>query len=504
MRELVTIRRSRMGAVLSLLLLSALSGAASGQPTDFGFGDTLGIQELAVQSPSAVFRPLDMLGVRAGAKAWAMGGTYVGRAEGLDAVAWNPAGLGWLARPELAVDSRWIRCSGTTKDYPDTLNLERIGQPNLLVTRYEVNLSDAFKGNLAGGAYSIEALGGRRVTGALSFRRYLDVAYPERVTSDMVLAEGGFPITFAIENKEEGGVDAAAATFACQVMPGLLSVGINLNFLDGRLSGTKETMTSGGGQGTIATTSTKFNYKGRAIDLGLQARQEGSIPFSVGLRYTPAYTVEVTGGQIHYFSTALGPTYPPIDFTSTIAGYDMEVPPLLSIGASVKPVRYLNVAIEWDRQNWGETKISYRDDGFAATQLEPELPLRNTSSFHAGMELRYLKLKQIDLPVRFGFYSGPLSMANLETATEFYDYAYAGKPIEKDIKSSGLTMGLGFETGQIRYDFTYDILDYTLRRFYFDDPAQYPPASILNPTRAIVRIDPRRVATIRMTASLAL
>ncbi len=446
-----------------------------------------------------------MLGVRAGGEGWGMGGAYVSQVQGMDAIAWNPAGLGWITRPSLAVDTRWTRSSGTTKDFPDTFNLARIGQPNLLVRRYEVNLKGNLRANLTGGAYSVEGLGGRRLTGALSFRRYLNVSYPERVVADMVLTQAsGFPITFAVDGKEDGGVDAAAASFACQVVPDILSVGANLNLLDGRLKGSKEVQSSGGGTGVVSVTTTRFDYRGHSIDLGIQARQEGAIPFSAGLRYTPSYTIAVTAGKLYSSSQTLSPQFPGSVSLSRIAGYDMEVPPLLSIGGWVKPLRFLSLAFEWDKQNWAETKLTYRDKAFAENRPKPELPLRDTASIHAGMELRILKLGRVDLPVRLGFYNGPISMANLQSAAEFYDYVYAQKPIDRDIKSQGMTMGFGFETGQIRYDFSYDILDYSFKRFYFDDPAPFPAFSFSNPSRTLVRVDPRRIANLRLTASLTL
>ncbi len=500
MKGIKTLTVAALALGISALLGLLVPPAALGQAVD-----TLGIQGLAIQSPSTVFRPLDMLGARAGSQGWSMGGAYAGQVEGIDAIAWNPAGLAWSTRPSLAVDFRWMRCSGTTKDFPDTFNLARIGQPNLLIRRYEVNLKGSLRGNLAGGAYSIEGPGGRWITGALSFRRYLNTAYPERIVSDMVLTQAsGFPVTFAVDGKEDGGVDAIAASFACQVVPGLLSVGTNLNFLDGRLKGSREFQTSGGGTGVAAGTTTSFKYKGRSIDLGVQARSEQMMSIRAGLRFTPAYTVEVTSGKIFNFSRSLSPQFPGTELLSKVAGYDMEVPALLSFGGSVRPLRYLTLAFEYDKQNWADTKLTYRDAAFAETQAPPTLPLRNTASLHIGMELRLLKLRQIDLPVRFGFYSGALSMANLDNAAEFYDYVYTQKPIDRDIKTKGLTMGIGFVTGQIRYDLSYDILDYSFKRFYFDDPAPIPAYSFTNPNRILVRVDPRRTSNLRLTASLTL
>jgi len=49
----------------------------------------------------------------AGARAWAMGGTQIAVTGEADAVSWNPAGLGRLARPVLSLSLSADRVNGT-------------------------------------------------------------------------------------------------------------------------------------------------------------------------------------------------------------------------------------------------------------------------------------------------------------------------------------------------------------------------------------------------------
>ena len=109
--------------------------------------------------------------------------------------------------------------------------------------RYEVGLQGQIRYDLMGAATSMELPGGRRLAGALSLRRYLNTTYPEEIIADLSYqGAGSFPVTVAFDGDEEGGVDAAAASVGFEAIPGLLSVGANLNYLNGRLRMTEETI----------------------------------------------------------------------------------------------------------------------------------------------------------------------------------------------------------------------------------------------------------------------
>lgn len=484
-----------MKAPVVLLALLAVSIPTIGlaqidEPVYFDLG-TVGINTLMALNPSGVFRPLDMIGCRSSAHAWAMGGAYVAHGSGMDAIAWNPAGLGWLERVDIDADLKWTTSSGTTSGYPDTFIVPELSP--LLVTKYEVNLKSKLNYNQLGAGASLKPIGIDRLAAGLSVRRYLDVAFPEEIVSGLVSvgSTSNFPITFAVDGIESGGVDAMALSLAYQVLPGALSLGANLNYLDGRLAANEEILISVAGASFQGGSSTKFEYKGFATDLGVQFRREGL--FALGARFTPGYTLEVSNGKYHNQAVA-APGTPQIIVDAKVSGYDMDVPSLLTLGGWVRPLPWLSAAGEFSRQKWSETEIQYTTE-FPGMESNPSLPLRDVTSLNFGAEARFLKLRQMDVPLRLGYETGNLSMAQLDVKGDLLDFDWAGG----DTDASGFTLGLGLETGTVTYELSWGTTDYKLKRFYYDSVQD----EFINPQGYMVDIE-RRVNTMRLAATLAL
>jgi hypothetical protein len=472
---------------VGLLFLAILPSIAAAQVVDIDLGTIL-LEDLQLLSPSVVFRPLDMTGVRAGARGWAMGGAYVADAEGVEAVAWNPAGLGWLERSDLSGDLSWIRSSGTTSGFPDTFNIPQVAIVN--VTRYEVNLKARARYNLLGAATSLHTFGSGRAAAAVSFRRYLDLSYPEEIIEDLAFQEAGsFPVTLAFDGDERGGVDAVGGTIGFQLVPGLLSVGGTLNILDGKLRANQEQIIATGGTDLPSGyRKVRFEYKGLAADLGAQVRRQGL--FAVGARFTPGYTLEVTKGRYESL-TLTAPGFPALHTTAEVAGYDLEIPSLLTVGGSLQPLSWLLLAVQMDRQNWSEAKAQYRD----VDEPDAKLPLKDVTTLSFGTEARRFHFRQIELPVRLGYRTGPLSLAQLEPKGNPLLGDWAGGEVE----ANTISFGLGMETGNLRYDLSYEFTDYKLHKFYFDAPYD----QLVNPQSSLVDVD-RRVAVLRLSAALTL
>jgi hypothetical protein len=262
-----------------------------------------------------------------------------------------------------------------------------------------------------------------------------------------------------------------------------------LNILDGRLKEDQEQIIATGG-GTVPSglRQLRFDYKGLSADFGIQVRREGL--FSFGARYTPRFTIEVTGGQWESRSLA-SPGTPIFVMHGRVAGYDMEVPSLVTIAASGQPLPWLLLAAQVDRQKWSETEIAYRD----MDEPGAELPLRDVTTIGGGAEARVLHLRQIEIPIRVGYRQGPLSVAQLEPQGN----PVLGEWTGGDVDSKTISFGLGMETGNLRYDLSYDSTDYDLKKFYFDAP--YDP--LVNPQSQLVDVS-RRVGTLRLSASLSL
>ncbi len=492
------------GVVGILALGLSTPALADGEIESINLG-TFGLETLKYAQPSAVFRPLDMVGARAGAQGWAMGGANVAGASGIESVGWNPAGLATLSRPAAFADIEWTRSSGTTTGFPDTFKVE--GAPLLSLRTYEVNLGAGLRYNMLGAGTATQVSGGRTLSGAVSVRRYLNVCYPEDIVANMVTPEAsGFPITMALEGEESGGVDAIAGTVAFDLLPSQLSIGANLNYLNGRLRARNEVHVTGAGtEVPTSASSIDFDYAGISTDLGLQFRREGL--GAVGVRFTPAYTLEVTKGRFSSMAITTGEDVPDLATYGRVAGYDMKVPSLLSVGASASVTERVRLAAEYNIQNWSETEVTYRDE-FVGREPDPSLPLHDVSSLHIGAEARYFSFRGIGLPVRLGFHTGAMSMQNLKSeVTE--TVIIEGRPTkvllpasewvdDDDVRLTAFAFGFAFEAKSLRYDVSYEVADYTFNRFYFDIPRD----DFLNKESIVVEID-RRVTQLRLSASMS-
>jgi hypothetical protein len=479
-----------------LILLGAVPAVFAQETIEVDLG-TIGLSTLAQIAPSKIYRPLDMMGARPGAGAWGMGGAYVAQAQGVEAVSWNPAGIGWLERPSMTGEFHWNRSSESTSGFPDTFNIPNA--PQLRINRYEVNLKSAVRAGILGVGASRE-MAGRDVSGAVSYRRYMDVTLPEAILAELAVEggggdQGGSTSTIAVDNTEKGGVDAAAATFGVEIIPGQLSAGVNLNYLLGDFRSAAESSAPTGGLGTsTGFENLKFTYRGFSTDLGLQYRREGLA--AVGIRYTPGYTLAVTKGRWDAQGIRLPGAEYAVRFHADVAGYNLDVPSLLSIGLWYRVIPELSVALGYDSQKWAGSRVAYRsDDPFAGREAEPTLPLRDVSTIRFGLEGRFLKYRDNPIPVRLGYAQGPLSVAQLDPSGDNprLEENWAGG----DVSSSTLSFGVGFETGPLRYDLSYEVIDYKLNKWYFETP--YDP--FLNPQGIIVEVD-RRCAQMRFSGTL--
>jgi hypothetical protein len=490
------------GVLCSMLLLAGLVPAVRAQEgpqtIDIDLG-TIGISTLGQIAPSRVFRPLDMLGARAGARAWAMGGAYVAQAQGVEGISWNPAGIGWLERPAMTASFRWTHSSAATSGFPDTFNIPNA--PQLRVDRYEVNLKSTVRAGIMGFG-GMRTLAGHKMSGAVSYRRYMDVTLPEAVIAGLTLEGSGgggsnnsSSSTVALDNDERGGVDATTATIGFEVIPGQLTAGVNLNYLGGifRSSGHSWAPSGGLGQST-GYERLKFDYSGFSTDLGVQYRQQGM--GAVGASFTPGYTLAVTKGRYRTQSIPLPGTDYVYVLHGVVAGYDIDVPSLMSVGASYDVLPRLTIAVGYDKQAWSKAKVSYRsDESFSGRESNPSLPLRDVTSLHLGAEGRFLRLGKADIPLRVGYAKGPLSMAQLSPHgdhPELYENWTGG-----DVNSKTMTFGLGFQTGPLHYDLSYEVLDYKINKWYFESPYD----AFLNPQGITVKVD-RRVTYLRFGGTM--
>lgn len=460
-------------AFVSLMLGAAAWGAlasdaAAQESIDIDYG-RFGIETLAMLSPSLVYRPIDMLGVRSDGRALGMGGAYVALADDPLAVAWNPAGIAGVREFTLAVDGFGIRESSTSAGFPATLAIPRV--PELFITSYNASLKNATRYGTLGLAVPLWERGERRVVGGFAWRRFAEVGRPEETLQTLVVADGvnTSPVTIAFDRRERGAIDSFGPSLAFRLVPGL-DLGVTANFLSGRntVSQTFEQETGGQGLSDLGIERFGLEYRGFAFDLG--ARYDLGNRVRLALRYTPEYDLEVTGGAWRNET---------VDVTSflrlrrfgTLSGYDQTIPALLNAGAGVRVLDRLWLSADYAQQPMSETSLTYTGAP-ASTPIVPEIAFASVGpelieyAFGAapaagapfaaaadyeqisfGAEYVLLRRADLEVPVRAGFRSTDLPY--LTAASEDYSYRYLHEEVME-------LLGLDYEELLRLYDPSWD------------------------------------------------
>ena len=312
----------------TMILVGILPAAGAQEVVDIDLG-TFGLSTLGQLEPSRIFRPLDMIGARPGAQAWALGGAYVAQAQGVDAIGWNPAGMGWLKRPALIGEFHWTRSTAATSGFPDTFNIPNSPQLRIVALRGEPEVDGSLRDPGSGGHPQRSWVVTSRAPS--SYRRYMDTTMPEAILAELSIQGAGnngasTGSTIALDNNEHGGVDAAAATIGVELIPGQLAAGVNFNLLDGIFRSSVQSSAPSGGLGREhrlpapeirlprvfdgprrAIPQRRIGGRRRPIHAGLHAcRDQGSLPFSEH----PAARARTFVYRVH----------------GVIAGYNLDVP----------------------------------------------------------------------------------------------------------------------------------------------------------------------------------
>lgn len=378
------------------------------------------INTLGILYPRVLFRPIDDLTPRAGARAQGMAGTYLGLATGAEALAWNPAGMAFSERSTICADFYVQSSSGSTSEFPLRLEQDLPGIPPLFISAYDQNLKNQVRFGFLGVSGTPFSLASRPVHLGLAYRRHTNVAYPEEVVSEFRFVEGTttVPVVVAVDNKESGSIESATLGLAYQVIPGV-GIGANANYLTGIWRTNFSTLINNPG-GAAETGRGRFalDYEGISFDLGGRA-DLGALTVSgwVGL----PHSVKVTNGSFRSETLEL-PSAPLIVFRARQGGYDLKVPMFYSLGAALKVNRRLTLAADFNSRPWGDAEVEYHKPELFKSPQNPWqdfntsdfYPALDVQSFHGGLEYLLLRGDGFSVPVRLGFAFVPLSMANAD------------------------------------------------------------------------------------------
>lgn len=492
-----------VGVLALFLAVSAVGfgdSRAQGEIIDIDLG-IVGLNTMALYFPSIVHRPIDGISVRPGGDALGMGGAYLARAEGPLAVGWAPAGLAALDRTAVLFDGYQISSSGDASGYPDSFLVPQ--QPPLLVSRYSSDLKSASRAGFVGAATPLFQAGSIKVVGALSWRRFGEVARPEETVTDLTFGEeNNFPVVFTVDRSEKGVIESFAPSLAVELARGI-SLGANLNFLTGRLRADYEQRLASGGLPLVAVGGVTFKYKGFVPDLGARISVMDD-RVQLAAKFTPAYTLEVTGGDFYSRSFSL-PTQPTVSLHGKMAGYDLDVPSALGAGIALRPFRRLVLAADFNVQNWSEAKMTYTQEPADQTQYETAttLPLDDVSTFHAGLEYLLFDWDWGQVPVRLGYHQVPLSFRQVDRADidlqviELPDGSRVINPVHTGtfngsaVEADAITFGASLWTGAYSYDLGIETYSYDQNKWFLDsvyDPIANPRSMLVEHTRNILAV----------------
>lgn len=485
--------RAAGGALTVGALLVGSAAAQRIERIEIDLG-TFGFNELASLNPSLVYRPVDDFGVRPGGDALGLGGAYLARARGAQAIGWTPAGIVEGEGVSLYVDGYSVRSSGEATGFPLALDIP--GSGSIFTSGYSQNLKGGMKPGMVAASAPLWESGESRLVGGLSWRRYVNTAYPEETVSDFIFeGVGGFPVVITLDRQERGAIEAVAPTLGYRLNR-MLSVGVNLNYLTGRLRASTENRVNAGAPIPAGLQRISFKYEGFAADLGARAALDNlPMPIAVAARFTPAYTVRVRGGDFRNESLA-APGAPQVLIDGKLAGYDMDIPASFSVGAELKVSPRLAVVADLNQHNWSETKLSYSQAGLESQLGRPTLPLRDVSTVNVGAEYLLLSRSWGDLPIRAGFRTAPQSFSALDSTDVSSldgDALFEGS---EQIEGNAWSAGASLVTGNVSFDLGFERLSYDLSKLYFDSPR----GSFTNPDGAIVDVK-RQIRTVRFSAT---
>jgi hypothetical protein len=486
--------RAVLGLALFLLLLSGTVQAQTAT-TDIG---VFGLNRLGAMLPSLVYRPFDDVGVRPGAEALGMGGAYLASATGPLAIGWSPAGLASLKRAAISVDGFTLKSGSKVGSYPDTMVVS--GFQTLIATTYRADLKGSTRANFMAAGAPLWEKGELRLAGAVSWRRFYEINMPEEFVQNLIMSrtETGYPITASVDRKEEGTIQSFAPSLAAQLGSNL-ALGVNFNFLNGRLhSGSTVTLTFGGAPiGALDRIS--FKYTGFVPDLGVRWQSFGERLALAGT-FTPGYTLKVRGGG--FSQSAVGTQTGGVgNLTGKEADYNIEIPMAMAGGVALRPSDRLLLALDFTQHQWSKAKVKYTEtpnwfnwDGSSGPDslaLGAGIPFLDATTVHLGAEYVLMRRPWGEVPVRAGFHTAPQSVADLSrsdysdsTYTPYgniFDFHHNGTYNGGQIKGKAFTFGTSLRLRDISYDLGVEILSYTRNAFFFDVPwnPYFNPSSVV-------------------------
>jgi len=370
---------------------------------------------LALVSNVATAQQLDYNITGAGARAAGFAGAFIGVADDATAIVWNPAGLTQLERVEASVVTRYVMESS---DY--TSKTSSSYNESTILNHFVLNFGSI--------AFPFR-LGSINTVLAAAYQRQLDFYGKEKNPTD--------------EYEETGGVDTFSPGIAFQLAP-VISLGVVANIWFGSDDYNASDFTSPYRKTTGTGSAKGLNFiAGTLIDLGAL---KSPIPLKFGAAVRTPF--ELTLDRSLEWNPPIG-TYSRVDYKTTV-----QMPLMIGVGASVRPVEDLTLAVDYEMRKFGDRKLTQEfSDPFIQSVLGGEFDMsdskKDLNQIRAGLE--YLIVTSAGVfPLRAGYQSVPTLLA---------DYDASGNPTQQVI-GNGFSAGTGFISGSFALDVTYSYMTY--------------------------------------------
>jgi long-subunit fatty acid transport protein len=401
-----------------------------------------------------------------GARARAMGGAHTAVASGVDAIAWNPAGLAEIDHGTIEADLRLNFGSGDIGEGVTAFDAGNVG--SVPVVGFEDTPGTKFTYYMLGGAAPLPVEGwGEKLglVGAAGYRRMIDLLFRQE---QLLLFDPGDGSSTPFEHIDdsEGGVDAITLSIAAKPHP-RLAVGLNVNFLDGFVEEVDEQVVAFQGQVFFDIEETqRFSISGHSFEAG--ARLEVTPQITVGATLRPGYNLDLKGehSRLRTFSlpgTGIGVpdtliTFFPDDRTN-------QIPTFYGLGAAIRPRPQVLLAADFEYRPWDDSDIVLHTDG---GDIDIDTGLYETHSFRVGGEYTFDPGGEVMVPVRLGFRTTPTTLANVDSLSAEIGPAgfrtFRGDRVDGNTITGGV--GIHFET--VHFDVAYDRTSLTFSEFLFD------------------------------------
>lgn len=375
---------------------------------------------------SGVLTAQDWNIIGAGTRAEGMGGAFIGVANDVTALMWNPAGLSQLTRPEASVVLSYVERK-TEVSSSHGAGYEYTG--------YEYTLIQSHRNmNFAGVAVPF-SLGTISVVAAAAFQRQLDLNAIETYFNN------------------KGGVSTFSPGISIRMSP-VFAVGAAANFWTGTGTMSGEGYRTGYSY-TITSPNKGFNMVfGAMLDLNALSHP---LPVKFGLTIRTPFTLKSDGIEHYSYNN----DHPDEEYANK---QFVQMPLMVGMGTSIRITEQLTVSAEYEIRLYGDREITIGNDHYyyigvyVETSKSESESRRDLHQLRAGAEYM-IPAGQFSIPLRAGFRTVPTLMANLNQTPEMVGSGRVestGQVIGK-----AFTFGTGLATDHIAVDLSYSTTDYT-------------------------------------------